>query len=166
MNGELSIGEIGIGEVVAHSPLPHDRTCGIGDSALGSVRSGTSGSAVDGCTGGEDGADNRSAWGTDHDANKRANSARGAPQETGIRAGGGTNAGPDGSAGYETDKGMSAALWAGGCRDPDDVLAFYRDVGAVFSKREQFIGDGDKFSAVALQAGFDHFDSLAGLQSI
>jgi len=133
---------------------------------LGSVRRGSWGGTVDGCMGGEDGADNGSAWGTNHDANKRENSARGAPQETGLRAGGGANAGPDGSADYKADQGMLAALGAGGFRDADDVFAFYRDVGAVFFNREQFIGDGDKFSCVALQAEFDHFDSLAGLQAI
>jgi hypothetical protein len=46
--------------------------------ALGSVRRGSRGGAVDGCVGGEDSPDNRSAWGTNHDANKGVNSARGA----------------------------------------------------------------------------------------
>src|ERR1700737_1160713 len=131
-----------------------------------SVRSGTTFRAVDGCMRGEDGAEDRSTWGTNPDANKGSNSARGATQETSLRAGGGANGGPDGSTGYQADKRMLAALGAGGCRDAHDVLAFYRDVGAVFFKREQFIGDGDKFSIVALQAGFDHFDSLTGLQAI
>ena len=122
------------------------------------MRSGSRGGAVNGCVGGEHGADNRSAWGTNHDANKRINSARGAPQETGLRAGCGANAGPDGSAHNKADQGMLASLGAGGCRDADDVFAFYRDIGAVFFEGEQFIRDRNKFSGVALQAEFDDFE--------
>ncbi len=81
--------------------------------------------------GGEGGADNRTAWGTNHDANKGGNSARGAPQETGIRAGGGTNASPDGSAEHKADQCMLTAFGARGRRDADDGFAFYRNVGAV-----------------------------------
>jgi len=60
----------------------------------------------------EDGADNRTAWGTNYDANKGGHSARGAPQETGIRAGGGTNASPDGSAEHKADQGMLTTFGA------------------------------------------------------
>ena len=59
----------------------------------------------------EDGADNRTAWGTNYDANKGGHSARGARQETGIRAGGGTNASPDGSAEHKADQGMLTTFW-------------------------------------------------------
>jgi hypothetical protein len=99
-------------------------------AGLGLIRGGSRGGAVDGCVGGEHGADQSPAWGTNHDANKGGNSARGPTQETGVRAGGGANARPDGSADYKADQGMLAALGAGGCRDADDVFAFYRDAGA------------------------------------
>jgi hypothetical protein len=46
------------------------------------------GGAVDGCVGGEHGADYSAAWGTNHDANKGGNPARRPTQETGTRAGG------------------------------------------------------------------------------
>src|SRR6202790_4785496 len=133
---------------------------------LGSVRGSGRGGSVEGCVGREDGADNRTAWGTNHDANKGGNSARGAPQETGIRAGGGTDASPNGSAEHKADQGMLTTFGARGPRGAVHALAFSHDVGAVFLKRERFIGDGNKFSDVLLQAGFDHFDPLAGLQTI
>src|SRR5438552_7751155 len=77
-------------------------------AGLGLVRGGSRGGAVDGCVGGEHGADHSPAWGTNHDANKGANSARGPTEETGVRAGAGdgANARPRESADYKADQGM------------------------------------------------------------
>ena len=61
---------------------------------------------------------------------------------------------------------MAAALGAGRCRNADNVFTFYWDIGSLFLQGKQFIGDADKFSGVALHAGVDHFDSLAGLQAV
>jgi hypothetical protein len=61
---------------------------------------------------------------------------------------------------------MLATLGRGGSRYAHDVFTLQRDIGTVFLECEQVIGDGDKFSAVVFQAGFDHFYPLAGLQAI
>jgi hypothetical protein len=133
---------------------------------LGSVRGGSGGCAVDRRVGGQGRADEGAARGTNRDANKGANSARGAPQETGLRAGGSADAGASGCADQKADQSVLATLGSGGSRDAHDVFALQRDVGTVFFECEQFIGEGDKFSAVVFQAGFDHFYPLANLQAI
>ena len=77
------------------------------------MRRGGGGGAVEGFVRGEDGADDRSAWGANHDASKGSKSTRGASQETGIRAGCGTNASAEGSADSQAHQGMQTALGAG-----------------------------------------------------
>src|SRR5438552_13800856 len=133
------------------------------------VRGGSRGGAVDGCVGGEHGADHSPAWGTNHDANKGANSARGPTEETGVRAGagGGANARPDDSADHKADQGMLSPRLG-----PEDVetratSSRFTETSEPFSFRVSNSSvTVTNFPGVALHAGFDHFDSLAGLQAI
>jgi hypothetical protein len=111
------------------------------------------------------GTDRSPTWGADNDADKGRDSARRSPQETVTRTSGGANARSGESTGYQADHGMLAAPGAGGGRHSDNVFALYRNVGAFLLQSERLVGHADELSAVALHAGFDHFDSLANLQA-
>src|ERR1700733_10105778 len=112
------------------------------------------------------GADHCPARPTNREAHQGGNSARRPSQETVVRAGGGTNPRPNGRANYETDHSMLSAPRGGRGRDAHNIFTFYYGVGAACFQREYFVGDSDKFSGMALHAGFDYFDSLAGLQGV
>jgi len=131
---------------------------------LGSVRGCNRSCAVDRMVGGQDHAEEGAARATDRDSDEGADSA--CINETAFRAGRRADAGASGCAGHKPNQGMLAALGRGGSRDAHDVFALQRDIGTVLFECEQFIGDGDKFSAVVFQAGFEHFYPLADFQAI
>src|ERR1700690_1160195 len=122
-------------------------------------------SPVNSCVSGEHGAERCPAWGANREADEGGNSARRSTQEASARPGGGANSRPGESAHYKADHGVLATPGARSGRNTGDVFAFYRNVGALLSQGDRFIGDGDKFSAVTLHVGFDHVDSLANLQA-